>query len=63
MIEMQTTDQPVLPDNSKPTENSSSSFMFDATLSTAVASNGAVEVKVAEPAGPLAPEMLDKMNR
>ena len=38
-------------------------FIFDVALSTAVAANGKRELKAPLPHGPLAPEMLDKMNR
>jgi xylulose-5-phosphate/fructose-6-phosphate phosphoketolase len=41
----------------------SSGFIFDVTLSTAIAADGKQEVKVPVPSGPLSPEMLDKMNR
>jgi hypothetical protein len=40
-----------------------SNFIFDATLSTAVAANGQRQVKKPQPDGPLTPEMLGKMNR
>jgi xylulose-5-phosphate/fructose-6-phosphate phosphoketolase len=63
---MPTTDHPVRKEkeyNSQSMENTSSSFIFDVALSTAIAANGAVEVKAPVPTGPLAPEMLDKMNR
>jgi len=38
-------------------------FIFDVALSTAIAANGHLETSVATPKGPLAPAMLDKMNR
>ncbi len=41
----------------------SSGFIFDVTLSTAIAANGKVEAQAPVPKGPLSPEMLDKMNR
>jgi len=41
----------------------SSGFIFDVSLSTAVAANGKNEERVPMPKGPLSIEMLDKMNR
>ena len=41
----------------------SSGFIFDVSLSTAVAADGKDEVRAPQPKGPLSPEMLDKMNR
>ena len=41
----------------------SSEFIFDVSLSTAIAANGKTEVRVLAPKGPLSPEMLDRMNR
>ena len=41
----------------------SSGFIFDVSLSTAVASDGKSEERAPRPKGPLSPEMLDKMNR
>ena len=41
----------------------SSGFVFDMSLSTAVAADGKNEARAAKPKGPLSPEMLDKMNR
>jgi len=38
-------------------------FIFDVTLSTAIAANGYVETNVPVPDGPLAPDLLGKMNR
>jgi xylulose-5-phosphate/fructose-6-phosphate phosphoketolase len=38
-------------------------FLFDPHLSTAIAANGHCEAIVPVPAGPLAPDLLDKMNR
>ena len=38
-------------------------FIFDVALSTAIAANGQRQTKVPDPKGPLAPAMLDKMNR
>src|ERR1700722_3427157 len=38
-------------------------FIFDVNLSTAVAANGKRELEAPVPHGPLAPDMLDKMNR
>jgi xylulose-5-phosphate/fructose-6-phosphate phosphoketolase len=38
-------------------------YSFDATLSTAIAGDGAEGTKVPILEGPLAPEMLNKMNR
>jgi len=40
-----------------------SKFIFDVSLSTAIAADGKIEAKVPVPKGPLSPEMLDKMNR
>ena len=41
----------------------SSGFIFDVNLSTAIAANGQNEERAPKPKGPLAPEMLEKMNR
>ena len=41
----------------------SSGFIFDVTLSTAIAANGKAEARGPAPKGPLSPELLDKMNR
>ena len=41
----------------------SSGFIFDVSLSTAIAANGKSEERAPKPKGPLSPEMLDKMNR
>ena len=41
----------------------SSAFIFDVTLSTAIAANGKTEAHALAPNGPLSPEMLDRMNR
>lgn len=41
----------------------STTFAFDVALSTAVAANGAQHTPVPVPAGPLTPQMLDKMHR
>jgi hypothetical protein len=41
----------------------SSEFIFDVSLSTAVAADGKNEERAPNPKGPLSPEMLDKMNR
>ncbi|MGC2503258.1 MAG: hypothetical protein WA400_14120, partial [Silvibacterium sp.] len=41
----------------------SSDFIFEAGLSTAIAADGKQEATAAIPKGPLTPEMLDKMNR
>jgi len=41
----------------------SSGFIFDVSLSTAVAADGKNEERASKPKGPLSPEMLDKMNR
>lgn len=41
----------------------SSEFIFDVSLSTAIAANGKTEVRALAPKGPLSPEMLDRMNR
>jgi xylulose-5-phosphate/fructose-6-phosphate phosphoketolase len=41
----------------------SSGFIFDVSLSTAVAADGKNEERAPKPKGPLSPEMLDKMNR
>jgi xylulose-5-phosphate/fructose-6-phosphate phosphoketolase len=38
-------------------------FLFDATLSTAIAADGKAEVRVSVPTGPLAPELLERMHR
>jgi len=43
--------------------SSSSKFIFDITLSTAIAADGRLEARAPVPNGPLLPEMLDKMNR
>jgi len=43
--------------------SSSSRFIFDVSLSTAIAADGRVEARAPVPNGPLSPEMLDKMNR
>ena len=40
-----------------------SEFIFDVSLSTAIAANGKTEVHAPAPKGPLSPEMLDRMNR
>jgi xylulose-5-phosphate/fructose-6-phosphate phosphoketolase len=42
---------------------SSSGFIFDVSLSTAIAADGKTEERAPKPKGPLSPEMLDKMNR
>ncbi len=47
-----------LDESAKPTK-----FIFDVALSTAIAANGQDRTKAPDPKGPLAPEMLDKMNR
>jgi hypothetical protein len=41
----------------------SAEFIFDASLSTAIAANGKTEVREMVPKGPLSPELLDRMNR
>jgi len=41
----------------------SSAFIFDVTLSTAIAANGKTEAHALVPNGPLPPEMLDRINR
>jgi len=41
----------------------SSGFIFDVSLSTAIAADGKNEARAPKPKGPLSPEMLDKMNR
>ena len=41
----------------------SSGFIFDVSLSTAIAADGKSEERAPKPKGPLSPEMLDKMNR
>src|SRR5271156_3688387 len=62
-------DQPVIDQESSPVslsqcfEAASPEFLFDRSLSTAVAANGNREVNAPVPHGPLTPEMLDKMNR
>src|ERR1017187_2214633 len=43
--------------------SSSSKFIFDAALSTAIAADGKLEAREPVPNGPLSPEMLNKMNR
>jgi hypothetical protein len=40
-----------------------SAFIFDVTLSTAIAANGEPEAQAPVAKGPLSPDMLDKMNR
>jgi xylulose-5-phosphate/fructose-6-phosphate phosphoketolase len=42
---------------------SSSDFIFDVSLSTAIAADGKLEAQAPVPKGPLSPDMLDKMNR
>ena len=41
----------------------SSGFIFDVSLSTAIAADGKSEAKAPAPKAPLSPELLDKMNR
>ena len=41
----------------------STTFRFDATLSTAIADDGKPHPRVSAPTGPLTPDMLDKINR
>jgi hypothetical protein len=41
----------------------SSGFIFDVSLSTAIAADGKSEARAPAPKGPLSPELLDKMNR
>ena len=41
----------------------SSGFIFDVSLSTAIAADGKSEARATAPKGPLSPELLDKMNR
>ena len=41
----------------------SSGFIFDVSLSTAIAADGKLEAQAPVPKGPLSPDMLDKMNR
>jgi xylulose-5-phosphate/fructose-6-phosphate phosphoketolase len=43
--------------------NDAATYTFDAALSTAIVARDAEATKVSLPSGPLAPEMLDKMNR
>src|SRR5664280_447645 len=43
--------------------SNSSGFIFDVSLSTAIAADGKLEAKAQLPKGPLSPDMLDKMNR
>jgi len=43
--------------------SSLSKFIFDVSLSTAIAADGRSDEREAVPNGPLTPEMLDKMNR
>jgi xylulose-5-phosphate/fructose-6-phosphate phosphoketolase len=53
---------PALSENTKLTP-SLPHFIFDVSLSTAVAADGKIETKSPVPDGPLSPELLDKMNR
>jgi xylulose-5-phosphate/fructose-6-phosphate phosphoketolase len=46
-----------------PTTTLTPEFLFDPRLSTAIAANGKRQAVVPVPAGPLAPDLLDKMNR
>ena len=55
-------DSPISPSQCFP-KAASSEFIFDVTLSTAVAANGTRKLEAPLPHGPLAPDMLDKMNR
>jgi len=41
----------------------SSGFIFDVSLSTAIAADGKIEAQAPVPKGPLSPEMLDRVNR
>ena len=43
--------------------NGAATYAFDAALSTAIVASSAEHTKITHPEGPLAPEMLDKMNR
>ena len=43
--------------------DNSSGYIFDVSLSTAIAADGKVEAQARAPNGPLSPAMLDKMNR
>jgi xylulose-5-phosphate/fructose-6-phosphate phosphoketolase len=69
---MATTEHPIKVDNSSTSQlvsknfdqfGNSSGFIFDVSLSTAVAADGKLEARAPVPKGPLSPEMLDKMNR
>jgi xylulose-5-phosphate/fructose-6-phosphate phosphoketolase len=40
-----------------------SGFIFDVSLSTAIAADGKIEAQAPVPKGPLSPDLLDKMNR
>jgi len=44
-------------------KGNTSGFIFDVSLSTAIAADGKIEAQAPVPKGPLSPEMLDKMNR
>jgi hypothetical protein len=41
----------------------SSGFIFDVSLSTAIAADGKSEARATAPKGPLSSDLLDKMNR
>lgn len=56
---MLTNDPAIVPSNG----SRATTYTFDAALSTAIVGDGAEHPKVSHPGGPLAPEMLDKMNR
>ncbi len=45
------------------TKDPTTTFLFDASLSTATAADGERQARVPIPKGPLTPDMLDKMNR
>jgi xylulose-5-phosphate/fructose-6-phosphate phosphoketolase len=55
---MRTTDPLTTPNHDQAPE-----FLFDACLSTAIAADGKRQAVVPVPVGPLAPDLLDKMNR
>ncbi len=56
-------DAPVAPDRGTESAATSPEFLFDASLSTAIAAAGERQAESPMPAGPLTPEMLDKMHR
>ncbi len=46
-----------------PNSSNSDDFIFEVSLSTAIASDGKPEIVLPVPKGPLTPDLLDKMNR